>query len=117
MGLNLNQPGFESLHDFIVHELEVMTSDYAQTFFKSDEKDKTGELNSGRYNQLRVRRVTVKTKNETQELLHKNNLHQLQSHLAVSDALPKTNHLLLALSAMIQALSITLRIVTNSENF
>ena len=71
MGLNLNQPGFDSLRNFIVHELEVMTSDYAQTFFKSDEKEKTRELNNGRYNQVRVRQVTVKTNNETQELPHK----------------------------------------------
>ena len=68
IGRNLNHPGFDSLRDFIVHELNVMTSDYAQTFFKNDEKDKTREPNSGRGNQVRVRQVAVKTKKETQGL-------------------------------------------------
>ena len=36
-----------------------MTSDHAQTFFKSDEKDKTRELASGRSNHVRVRQVTI----------------------------------------------------------
>ena len=39
MKLSLNCPGFDSLRNLIVHELSVMTSDYAQTFFKHDEKD------------------------------------------------------------------------------
>ena len=39
-GLSLNKPGFESLRRFVVHELGVMTSDYAQTFFKSEDKEK-----------------------------------------------------------------------------
>ena len=29
MGLDLNHPGFDSLHEFIAQELSVMTSDYA----------------------------------------------------------------------------------------
>ena len=37
--LNLNSPDFDSLRDFVVHELNTMSSDYAQAFFKSDEKD------------------------------------------------------------------------------
>ena len=36
-GLNVNRPGFESLRKFVLRELNVMTSDYAQTFFKADE--------------------------------------------------------------------------------
>ena len=31
--LNLNSPGFDSLRDFVVHELNTMTSDYAQSVF------------------------------------------------------------------------------------
>ena len=40
-GLNLNRPGFESLRNFVLQELNAMTSDYAQTFFKTDEKGKS----------------------------------------------------------------------------
>ena len=40
MALDLNHPGFDSLREFITHELSVVTSHYAQTFFKNDEKDK-----------------------------------------------------------------------------
>ena len=35
-GLNLNRPGFESLRNFVLRELNVMTSYYAQAFFKTD---------------------------------------------------------------------------------
>ena len=37
----LNQPSFESLRRFVVHEIKMTTSDYAQAFFKSDERDKS----------------------------------------------------------------------------
>ena len=40
-GLNLDRPGFESLRSFVLQELNVMMSDYAQTFFKTDEKEKS----------------------------------------------------------------------------
>ena len=40
MELDFNHRGFDSLREFIAHELSVMMSDYAQTFFKNDEKDK-----------------------------------------------------------------------------
>ena len=49
--INLNQPSlerFESLRKFIVHEIDLMTSDYAQAFFKSEDKDKTRDLGNGR---------------------------------------------------------------------
>ena len=52
--LNLNSPGFDSLRDFVVHELNIMTSDYAQAFFKSDEKDGSRESTDGTKN-VRVR--------------------------------------------------------------
>ena len=54
--LNLNSPGFDSLRDFVVHELNTMTSDYAQAFFKSDEKDGSRESTGGTKN-VRVRQV------------------------------------------------------------
>ena len=35
----MSQPGFESLHKFIVHEIAMTASEYAQAFFKQDEKE------------------------------------------------------------------------------
>ena len=61
MGLDLNHPGFDSLCEFIAPELSVMTSDYAQTFFKNDEKDKPRDFKSVR-DSFRVRQVAVKSK-------------------------------------------------------
>ena len=54
--LNLNSPGFDSLRDFVVLELNTITSDYAQAFFKSDEKDRSRESTGGTKN-VRVRQV------------------------------------------------------------
>ena len=61
MALDLNHPGFDSLREFITHELSVMTSHYAQTFFKNDEKDKPRDFKSVR-DSFRVRQVAVKSK-------------------------------------------------------
>ena len=47
--LDLNQPsfeGFELLHKFVAHEIKLMTSDYAQALFKTEEKDKSRECKS-----------------------------------------------------------------------
>ena len=38
LGLDLNKPWFDSLRNFVGHELKIMTSEYAQTFFKQNEK-------------------------------------------------------------------------------
>ena len=60
MKLSLNRPGFDFLRNFIVHELSVMTSDYAQTFFKHDEKDTSKSSENGRRRGFaRVRQVAV----------------------------------------------------------
>ena len=61
MALDLNHPGFDSLREFITHELSVMTSHYAQTFFKNDEKDKPRDFKSVR-DSFRVQQVAVKSK-------------------------------------------------------
>ena len=42
-GMSLNQPSFESLRKFVVHEINVTTSYYAQAFFKSEDKEKSRE--------------------------------------------------------------------------
>ena len=64
-GLNLSRPGFESLHCFVVHEIDMMTSDYAQAFFK-DEKDSSREQ-SFNFRELRVRLVAVGVGNGIQD--------------------------------------------------
>ena len=56
-GLDLNRPGFESLRKFVVEELSK-ASDYAKTFFKSDDKEKLHESGVGR-GSVRVRQVGV----------------------------------------------------------
>ena len=60
MQLNLSQPGFESLRRFIVHEIDMATSDYAQAFFKHEEKEGSREPSTGTRD-LRVRQVAVET--------------------------------------------------------
>ena len=61
--LNLNYSSFDSLRDFVVHELNTMTSDYAQAFFKSDEKDGSRESTGGN---ARVRQVAYGRQNDSQ---------------------------------------------------
>ena len=60
MQLNLSQPGFESLRRFIVHEIDMATSDYAQAFFKHEEKEGSREPATGTRD-FRVRQVAVET--------------------------------------------------------
>ena len=60
MQLNLSQPGFESLRRFIVHEMDMATSDYAQAFFKHEEKEGSREPLTGTRD-FRVRQVAVET--------------------------------------------------------
>ena len=62
-GLNSSHPGFDSLRDFVVHEIKLMTSDYAQAFFKTDSKDKEGQ-SSSRSKGYRVHQVTVGSGND-----------------------------------------------------
>ena len=56
VGLDLNRPGFGSLHKFVVNELSIMTSEYAQTFFKLNKKKK---FKDPAPSPLRVRQVGV----------------------------------------------------------
>ena len=58
---NLNQPGFDALRGFVTHELSVLTSDYAQTFFGGDDKEKSRDTGSGghRNKQVHVRQVVL----------------------------------------------------------
>ena len=57
-GTSLNQPSFESLRKFVVHEINVTTSDYAQAFFKSEDKAKSREPQGGR-SEFCVRQVAL----------------------------------------------------------
>ena len=57
-GFDLNCPGFDSLHKFAAHELHLMSSDYAQTFFKSDDKPRDSTFGRG---PVKVRSVNIKS--------------------------------------------------------
>ena len=58
-GTSLNNGiSFESLCKFVVHEINVITSDYVQAFFKSEDKEKSREPQSGR-SEFCVRQVVV----------------------------------------------------------
>ena len=57
-GMSLNQPSFESLREFVEQEIKMSTSDYAQAFFKSEDKNKTREGVAGR-GEFRVGQVAV----------------------------------------------------------
>ena len=69
MQLNLSQPGFESLRRFIVHEIDMATSDYAQAFFKHEEKEGSREPSTGTRD-FRVRQVAVKTSSRANNRPH-----------------------------------------------
>ena len=58
LGLDLNKPGFDSLRNFVGHELKIMTSEYAQMFFKQNEK--SGEFGNSR-NTVHVCQFIVKS--------------------------------------------------------
>ena len=71
IGSDLNRPGFDSLRGFVAHELSVSTSDYAQTFFGSDEKGKSRDAGSGgrKNNQVRVRQVVLSEEGQRSSLI------------------------------------------------
>ena len=58
--LNLSRP-FESLKEFIAHEIKMMMSDCAQAFFGCEGKDGHSTSRSKNY---RVRQITVKLRGE-----------------------------------------------------
>ena len=64
IGSDLNRPKFDALRKFVAGELSVSTSDYAQTFFKSEEKDKCQKgRERGSSQEVRVRQVAVNSDN------------------------------------------------------
>ena len=61
---DLNRPKFDTLRKFVAGELSVSTFDYAQTFFKSEEKDKCQKGSErGGSQQVRFRQVAVNSDN------------------------------------------------------
>ena len=117
MVLDLNHPGFDSLREFITHELSVMTSYYAQTFFKNDEKDKPRDFKSVR-DSFRVQQLAVKSKPTSLTLTESSN----KRESAVSDKNQcaydlRQDHLLIVLYALTPDPNISLRIVKNSQIF
>ena len=117
IGSNFNRPKFDTLLNFVAGELSVSTSDYAQTFFKSEEKDK-GQKDGERdgFQQVSVRQVVVNSDNwhppnghrrRGQTLLGKAELREMNGTL--TDALSKhshLNHLLFVLSVTMERVSI-----------
>ena len=76
--LDLNQPsfeGFELLHKFVAHEVKLMTSDYAQALFKTDEKDKSCECKST----VRVRQTAVSTAPKPNNVSNRQGLKQFDA--------------------------------------
>ena len=71
IGSDLNRLGFDSLRSFVAHELSVSTSDYAQTFFGSDEKGKSRDAGSDgrKNNQVRVRQVVLSEEGQRSSLI------------------------------------------------
>ena len=59
--LDLNPPGFDSLREFIAYELSVITSDYAQSFFKNDQTEKSRDHGAviGRGSAVGVRSAVI----------------------------------------------------------
>ena len=57
LSFDLNCPGFKSLRKFVVEEPSIMTSDYAQTFFKSNDK-KLRESRIG-HGSVRLQQIAV----------------------------------------------------------
>jgi len=61
----MNRPGFESLRELVMRKLNVMTSDYAQAFFKQDNKEKSRD-NGKERGSIRVSQVALTTRSGTQ---------------------------------------------------
>ena len=55
--VNMSHPGFESLRDFVVHEIEMITSGYAQAFFMEEKEGSREPIVGSR--DYRVRQVAV----------------------------------------------------------
>ena len=76
--LDLNQPsseGFELLRKFVAHEIKLMTSDYAQALFKTEEKDKSREC---KYT-VRVRPAAVSTASKPNNVSNRQGLNQFDA--------------------------------------
>ena len=76
--LDLNQPsfdGFELLRKFVAHKIKLMTSDYAQALFKTEEKDKSRECKST----VHVRQTAVSTASKPNNVSNRQGLKQLDA--------------------------------------
>ena len=62
----MSQPGFESLRKFILHEIAMMASEYAQAFFKQEEKEGPRDSGTGSKD-FRVRQVGIKVDNRDRD--------------------------------------------------
>ena len=58
----MSQPGFESLCEFIVHEIAMMAFEYAQAFFKQEKKEGPRDFGTGSKD-FRVHQVGINADN------------------------------------------------------
>ena len=90
--LNLNFPCFDSLRDFVVLELYTITSDYAQAFFKLDEKYGSRESTGGTKN-VRVRQVAYGRQNDAQAVIGPwSRFFDKDKHESSSSSVPRGEH-------------------------
>ena len=90
--LYLNSPGFDFLRDFVVHELNTMTSDYAQAFFKSDEKEGSRESTGGT-KIVMVRQVAYKKQNDSQAVTGpRSKFFDMDKRESSSSSVPRGEH-------------------------
>ena len=76
--LDLNQPsfeGFELLRKFVAHKTKLMTSDYAQALFKTEEKDESRKCIST----VRVRQTAVSTASKPNNVSNRQGLKQFDA--------------------------------------
>ena len=76
--LDLNQPsfeGFELLRKFVVHEIKLMTSDYAQALIETEEKDELRECKST----VRVRQTAVSIASKPNNVSNRQGLKQFDA--------------------------------------
>ena len=62
LGLDMSQPGFETLCEFIVHEIAMMAFEYAQAFFKQEKKEGPRDFGTGSKD-FRVHQVGINADN------------------------------------------------------
>ena len=88
--VDMSQPGFDSLRDFVVPEIKIMTSHCAQTFFKQDDKDGSSDPLANK--NFQVHRVTLSWRIA---FIMRNPLRFQWHNLVIGAAWPECRHFLI----------------------